>query len=56
MVLDGNAISCDAYACRTTDDFDGELSDADTKVRYHMLGWQFVGAGHDEKHYCPTHS
>ena len=56
MVLDGNTISCDAFACGTKDDFDGVLSDEDTRVRYHILGWQFVGAGDSEKHYCPTHA
>ena len=45
MALDGSAISCDAYACGTKDDFDGELSDEDARVRYNILGWQIVGVG-----------
>jgi hypothetical protein len=55
MVLKGNAISCDAYACRTQDDFEGELPGKDIRLRYHVLGWSLRGSGDYERHFCPAH-
>ena len=55
MVLDGNAIACDAIGCEKKNDFDGELPDDDTRVRYHVLGRQIVETGTDEKHHRPAH-
>ena len=55
MVLDGNAISCDAVGCETRDDFTGELSSEDVLVRYHVLGWRYADSGDGERHFCPAH-
>ncbi len=55
MVLEGNAISCDAYGCLNQDDFVGELTPEDTLTRYHVLGWNIGEAGGRVVHYCPDH-
>jgi hypothetical protein len=55
MVLEGNAISCDAYGCLNQDDFVGELAPEDILTRYHVLGWNIGEAGGRIVHYCPDH-
>ncbi len=56
MTLAGNAISCDAYGCQSSDDFVGDLSDEDIRLRYHILGWRFEGVDAHERHICPDHA
>jgi len=55
MVLEGNAISCDAFGCLNHDDFVGDLTPEDILTRYHVLGWNIGEAGGRTVHYCPDH-
>jgi len=53
--LDGNAVNCDAYACRATDDVEGVLPEESVRIRYAVLGWTYEGTGADERQFCPRH-
>jgi hypothetical protein len=56
MVIEGNAISCDRFGCSQTATFTGQLSAADIRFRYHLLGWQIGEHGDREIHRCPRHA
>lgn len=56
MTIIGNDISCDRFGCRKTDTFVGELSAADVRTRYHILGWQTLEINAEESHMCPRHA
>jgi len=55
VTIEGNSISCDGFACRTRDTFDGELRPEDVELRYTILGWQFGDIRGHEMHFCPDH-
>ena len=42
MTLEGSAVSCDAYGCRSVDDLGDDLAAGDIEIRYQSLGWRFV--------------
>jgi len=56
MTVDGNAIRCDAYACRAVTFLEGApaVSPEYVRARFALRGWTEAGPDRDLD-YCPIH-